>query len=77
MITSQIIQSDLWRIIIDFSASQLADSKNAEIAKYVSFYQNTVSCADLDADGRFGKGPVSLTNYWHEMKCCQLPIIAN
>ncbi|XP_060580416.1 cGMP-specific 3',5'-cyclic phosphodiesterase-like isoform X1 [Ruditapes philippinarum] len=39
------------------SATQLAQSKNAEIARYVAFHETHLCIADIEHDGRFGKGP--------------------
>ncbi|KAL4232240.1 hypothetical protein ACF0H5_009814 [Mactra antiquata] len=41
------------------SATELTQSKNAEIARYVAFHEAHLCIADLELDGRFGKGPVT------------------
>ena len=43
-----------------FSATQLAESKNAEVARYVALHETHLCIADIELDGRFGKGPVSV-----------------
>ena len=37
----------------------LSSSKNADIARYVILHETPLCIADLELDGRFGKGPVS------------------
>ncbi|XP_053406737.1 cGMP-specific 3',5'-cyclic phosphodiesterase-like isoform X2 [Mercenaria mercenaria] len=39
------------------SANQLSQSKNAEVARYVALHEAHLCIADLELDGRFGKGP--------------------
>ena len=46
-------------LVLCFSALELERSKNAEIAKHVILTEEALNIADLELDGRFGKGPVS------------------
>ena len=52
------------------SALELSRSKNAEIAKHVIHTEEPLNVADLEVDGRFGKGPVSIQLGYFKIFAC-------